>query len=771
MLVCGQSFSEELIERIQATVKTEPLLSRRALSRRVCQWLSWRGPNGKLKEMSARVALKRLGESGVIRLPKPVFQGHFKQTKPPEEILNAKPTPIGARLGDLGAVELVLVGHRESHSARIWKALMARDHYLGAGPLCGAQLRYVIKSAHWGWLGALAFSAAAWRVGARDQWIGWDEPTRARHLGKVIGNTRFLISPHVHVPHLASHVLARALKRVGRDWRTRYGYTPLLVESYVERERFAGTCYRAANWIKVGVSTGRGRQDRDHAGGAPIKDVYLYPLAKHARHRLCQAHTREKAPKALTATGDWASQEFGGVALGDARLTQRAVRLARDFYAKPLANIPQACGSRAKTKAAYRFFDHPRTGMEELLSSHYQATAERIGEERVVLAVQDTTALNYTAHPATANLGPIGSEVDGAIGLWVHDTLAFTTAGTPLGLVDVQCWARDPKEFGKHKRRYELPIEQKESHKWLTSFSAAARVQKHCPQTTVVSVGDREADIYELFMLAEKDPRGPKLLIRAERKRLLAEDQAALWACVRAQPQAGIQALQIPRRAHRAARLARLAVRFAHVTLRPPKRKPHLGAVRLWAVLATEIDAPPGAKPLEWMLLTTLEVSGFEGATERLAWYALRWGIEVYHRTLKSGCRLERRQLGHADRIESCLAIDMVVAWRIHHLTKLGRETPAVPCSVFFEEHEWKALVAYVNKDPTPPENPPTLRQATHMVGTLGGFLGRKGDGEPGTQALWLGLQRLDDLTAMWKVLNGIKSGPTPAVSSKMDYG
>ena len=153
------------------------------------------------------------------------------------------------------------------------------------------------------------------------------------------------------------------------------------------------------------------------------------------------------------------------------------------------------------------------------------------------------------------------------------------------------------------------------------------------------------------------------------------------------------------------------------------------------------------------MLLTTCPVESFEAACEKLHWYTLRWGIEVFHRTLKSGCRIEQRQLGAADRIEACLAIDLVVAWRIFHLAKLGRETPDVPCTVYFEDAQWKALVAYITRNPVPPAQPPSLREAMRMVATIGGFLGRKSDGEPGTKSLWLGLQHLDTMTAMWKIL------------------
>lgn len=775
MRICGQEFNDEICDRIRATIESEPTISRRALSLRVCEWLNWKSPNGKPKEMSCRVALLTLHRGGHLSLPEPGVCNWTGVQRERSSLSLPEIEALGCRLKTLGEIKLVLVESKNRPLSRFWNDLMETYHYLGAGPLCGAQVRYLIESSVYGSIGGLAFSAAAWRVARRDRWIGWSEEARKANLAKVVCNSRFLLVPRV--AHLASHVLSLCARRVPGDWVERYGVRPVLLETYVERDRFEGTCYQAANWVHVGATQGRGRMDRDRAYCAPVKEVYVYPLQRGARKVLGVEPQPKPIRCRLGEAGvaqDWAEEELGEVDLGDRRLNKRLVSIAQAFYARPQANIPQACQTRGETKAAYRFMDHPETSLEMILEPHYEATVARMRREAVILAVQDTTSLNYTAHPATENLGPIGYRKDRGMGLVLHNTMAFNREGTPLGLLDVQCWARDGADFGKKKRRHSLAIEEKESYKWLVSFRKVAEAQKQCPQSMVVSVGDREADIYELFELALSDPSGPKLLIRAEQDRLLAEGQGHLWEKMAQQEVAGIQEIRVPRQKNRPARVARLEVRFGEVTLKPPQRKKRRKELTLWAVWAREDEAPPTGERIEWMLLTTLPVTTFEEAVEKLAWYTIRWGIEVYHRTLKSGCKVEERQLGHADRIETCLAIDMVVAWRIFHLAKLGRETPDVPCTVFFEEAEWKALVAYVTQNPKPPNKPPTLREAMRMVATLGGFLGRKGDGEPGTKSLWLGLQRLDDLSSMWKLLTttpNSHSSSFPLVSSNPGYG
>ena len=773
MLVGGQEFTAEIIERIRNRIREDDNLTRSGLSREVGGWLDWRGADGRVKEVSCRLALLRLARRGVLELPA-AREVSFVKRRPTESVAEESWPVVEQTLSELGRVWLGAVDARGAELSKLWWVMMEAHHALGGGPLCGAQLRYLVAS-EVGYLGGLSFSAAAWRLAARDEWIGWDERGRQAGLAQVVANSRFLILPSVRVPHLASHILGLAVKRVARDWPVRYGLKPVLLETFVDRGRHRGTCYRAANWQCLGETSGRGRQDRARTARGAVKEIWVYPLAPGWQQQLRAGGPARVALRA--PAGDWAEGEFGRCQLSDARLRERLMTLARDFYAQPTANIPQACHSRAKTKAAYRFLDHQETTMQTLLASHYQATEERVARESIVLAVQDTTSLNYTAHAATIGLGPIGAAAKGTQGLQLHNTLAFNVAGTPLGFLDVQCWARDPAETGqKEQRRRQLPIEERESGKWLKSYRALAAVQARLNHTTVVTVGDREADLYDFFREATRDPKGPKLLVRAAHNRQLQDEQGRLWETLAAQPASGSQVLAVPRSGQRPARTARLAIRFAAVSLLPTSRHTNRAkdapAIPVWAILAQEEEAPAKVAPLEWMLVTTLPVESFAQASEKLLWYARRWSIEVLHRTLKSGCRIEQRQLGQADRLEACLAIDLVVAWRIYHLSKLGREVPDAPCTLYFEEAEWQALMVFTDRNPVPPCKPPTMREATHRVAGLGGFLGRKGDGEPGTQTLWLGLQRLDDITGIYQVMTDVITNATQIpVSSKIDSG
>ncbi len=776
VVVCGRVFPHAVLKRIDAAVRDHPEWTRADLARTVCDWLGWRAATGKSKEVNCRVALVRLARRGLITLPAPRRTVRFGGSSFAHTPLNV-PCKLEGSVKELRGLKLVLVSSKDRELDLQWKKLVATHHYLGYRPLCGAQTRYLIASEH-GYVGALGFSAAALYLKARDRFIGWSHGARQCHLPKVVANSRFVIAGGVRVKNLASKVLALALKRLPEDWAQAYGYKPLLLETYVESKRFAATCYRAANWLYVGKTCGRGRQDREHRQKKPIKDIYLYPLVADCQKRLCE----EPGPARLSPTPctkppnppqDWVEEEFGQVRLRDRRHRERLLVVARDFYAQPGANIPQACHSRAKTKAAYRLFEHKAVKIDAILASHYHSTMERIARDKitVVLAVQDTTSFNYNTHAEMEGLGPINNHVDGAQGILLHDTMAYTTEGTAMGLVDIQVWARDPQQFGKRATRAKRPIEQKESYKWLKSFHGAARLQRQLgAATTVVSVGDREADVYELFWLAQSDPCHPKLLIRAEQDRCLQDRDANLWRYMESQSVAGTRRLDLSRTKGRAPRHCVLEVRFARVELQTPKRHRPRQALSLWAVHVKEIDPPSAKEAIEWMLLTTLEVNNYEQAIEKIDWYNKRWGIEEYHKTLKSVCRIEDRQLGDRTVWQNCLAIDLVVAWRIEHVKKLARTKPQAPCTIAFDEREWQAVFALRRPHQPLPSTPPSVREMTRLTAELGGFLGRKSDGEPGSITLGRGLQRLHDIVTGFSLAQEFYSAQQPAASSSRPF-
>src|SRR6266545_943281 len=323
----------------------------------------------------------------------------------------------------------------------------------------------------------------------------------------------------------------------------------------------------------------------------------------------------------------WADEEFGDADLGDVRRTERLKHLATVLMAQPSASIPAATEDPPTMKAAYRFFANDHVQPQAMLASHVQSTQRRMQAVPLVLAVQDTTYLDWTDHPATKDLGPLAAPSHQ--GLLAHTTLAITPERVPLGVLAQQVWARDPDERRHHDHK-QRPIDQKESRKWLTSLEAVIVARAACPDTHFISVGDREADVYDLFLVER--PVGVDLLVRAAQDRKADHPEKYLWAAMATARLAATITIQIGKRAKQPARKATLNVRWQQVTLRPPKHrdKEKLPNVTVWAIWAVETLPPPDAEPVEWLLLATMPISTTEQALEVLAWYAARWGIEIY---------------------------------------------------------------------------------------------------------------------------------------------
>jgi hypothetical protein len=449
----------------------------------------------------------------------------------------------------------------------------------------------------------------------------------------------------------------------------------------------------------------------------------------------------------------WVIEELSEANFGDQRLTKRLMRLVSDLAARPQATVPQACADAAATKGAYRFWDHERVTPEAIRAAHRAKTVQRVQQERTILAIQDTTTLNLDSHPNTTGLGP--TDAHGTQGLQVHSVLAVSTHGVPLGLLHQQVWARDPEQTGKKHKRKQVPIEEKESYRWLQSLTATE--QAVAAGTHVITVADREADIYDVFALPR--PQHMDLLIRAAyNRRVEADEQTGkLWDMLVQSPVQGTMSVHLEHKPGQKARDVSLSLRWQRLSILPPAPK-HLHAVyepiALTAILVTEEQPPQGQEPLCWLLVTTLAVQTLKQAQQCVEWYRYRWFIERYHFVLKSGCRLEDLQLETAARLERALATYCVVAWRLLWLTAQARVTPEASCEQVFQPHEWQALYAFTHQTTLLPASPPTLQQAIRWVAQLGGFLARASDGDPGVQTIWLGLRRLDDLAAMWLLLH-----------------
>lgn len=449
---------------------------------------------------------------------------------------------------------------------------------------------------------------------------------------------------------------------------------------------------------------------------------------------------------------NWAEVEFTDAELGDKRRTKRLIELAKVLGEYPQGSLPDATGSPAMLKSAYRFFDNEDVEAEAILQAHVEASYKRITKVDLVLAAQDTTYLDWSSHPATSGLGPLGTSK--RKGLLAHTTLALTVERVPLGLLAQRVWARDAETFGELKDHKEREIEDKESIKWLESLDGLEEARQHCPNTHFVSVGDREADMYDLF--AKKRSNGIDILVRAAMDRRVETAEKYLWAAVESVAVCAETKVQLPARNGQAARTATLKVRWREVSIRPPRRRSaeKLPNVTIWAVLATEEVPPPGATALEWLLLTTVPVQTTKQALEKLDWYTCRWSIEVWHKILKSGCQIEARQLEEADRLKRCLALYNVIAWRILYAVMLSRSAPDLPCTVLLDQAEWRALYCVIHNTAIFPQEVPSLNQAVRWIAKLGGFLARKRDGQPGATTLWKGFQHLADLTHMFRILH-----------------
>lgn len=458
----------------------------------------------------------------------------------------------------------------------------------------------------------------------------------------------------------------------------------------------------------------------------------------------------------------WAQNETAGANLGDKRLNRRLAKVLSSIGNRPNLSIPAGCRGRAEMTAAYRFCDNDKVTLEKVLQPHIQQTHARCAEQKVVLAIQDSSEVDVT-RPEQQVVG-VG-DLDGARkGFLLHELHAFTPEGVPLGTLSTEILNRTegvshaPAEVKRAENKY-TPLEKKESLRWLTTLRQTHALAEQMPDVHWVAIADSESDIYECLTEA----CGPMdYVVRACQDRALVDANGQhLREAVLATPvlyevevlvrgrTAKTAVEKRRRRQSRDQRMAHVVVHARTVTLRPPWRFDRkLAPVTLNVVVAREVNAPPGEEPIEWVLFTTLPIATLEQVRTVVAYYCIRWSIEIFFRTLKGGCRLERRRFKDVDRLLPFLGICLIVAWRTLLVCRLGRACPEIDCEAIFEPSEWKAVWMAV-KHQEPPQKPPSLSEMVHCIAGLGGYVERP-KSEPGVQTIWIGMQRMYDLAWAW---------------------
>ena len=443
-------------------------------------------------------------------------------------------------------------------------------------------------------------------------------------------------------------------------------------------------------------------------------------------------------------------EEFTRSDFGGRRLFLRLLVVAQHLAKYPSAPLNQASEVWKKTKAMYRFFDNKKVGADLIRSSHVNKTVQRIeGHTGYVLCAQDTSYLNFSHMSESNDLGPIGILHKGCMGLVMHSALACTEHSVPLGILSQNIWARDVKSYGKSKQRQKLSIEEKESYKWLKSLQDYSNRFKD--NKKFITVCDREADIYEFFIEAQK--LEANLLVRAcYDRRVMQEDGFSnLEEFMLNQKVVHTCTIDVPRES----RQAHLEIRTSYVEIPCPKKKRarfvNNSTIRLYAVYVMELDAPQAVEPLSWMLLTNLYGAHKLKPQRYVRWYKVRWQIEVLHKVLKSGCTVEKIRLEKNERRIPCIALYSIVAWKILQIVHLARVDLQAQADSILTSTECDVLYSVIH-DKAASNVSFSAKKAVQWLAQLGGYMARASDPAPGPTHTWRGWQRLQDFTRMFVI-------------------
>ncbi len=707
--------------------------SRAALSRIICAKFGFQDRCGRPRLSGCMKALRSLDTEGRISLPKP-------QSSSPVRGPRLLDTPIPKATGvpsDVGQIQDLSIELVQSKAdLAVWNTLVAAEHPRGTTTFAGAQLRYLIQSAH-GALGAAIFSASALYLKPRDDWMAWSSVQRTQNAHRVVNLSRFLIRPDVKCKNLASCALSRIFRRLRSDFHARYGYIPYLVETFVGPEQ-EGICFRAVGFRYLGLSKGRGRHAPSKVCLLSPKKVFAYELVPNWRKRMglesVELHPRLDLGAGLDRN-NWAEQEFGKAELGDQRRTARLVKIATllaNTMGKSVTATPTY--DRQSARAYWRFLDRADElgiGPKQILAPHRQRTIERARKEDTVLCVQDGTKISFSTCTNSEGLDVIGRNQTSAksYGVHLHATIALNEDGLPLGVLRCAYGTQSPK-----------------TRTWIEGLRDMDEAAETLPRKTeVICVMAREADMFEMFAV-QQTLKWTQVLVRARHDRKLGRNER-LFRALRKGPSAAVMEMRVEEMSRRMKsgrvtyegrprRNARMEIRYHKVLLRPTKDLTQ-APIPVWGLHLYELHPPADAKRIEWYLLTTKEVSTPEQAEQIVTYYKLRWRVKDTFRVLKSGCKIERLRLQKASSLHRAITIYMVTSWRIMLLTLLGRTTIHLDIEAVFQESEIDMMKIYARLYNLP--TPSDLPTAILLVALMGGYQNRKYDPPPGYEVMWNG--------------------------------
>jgi len=666
MQIGMRNISKGTLEWLQETVPTGA--GRRKLAAGICARENWTNAAGKPCLTSARLALPKLARRYDLPLPTGHRPAHSRAL-----ISSAPAIAFSGALADLGAITLKRADSRKDR--RAVRAMLATHHPLGDTRNPGAVLMYEIQSSRFGSIGGMTFHPACWHQKARDVAIGWSGRARADHLGQVIKNSRFLILPEIDVPHLASHVLAQAVRRISEDWHAVHGVRPVLVYTYVGEDH-SGACYAGAGWECIGRTSGVPPNRRTQG---PVRSVWVQTLAKNWQNVLCQESPMldwlTAQPQALPHDACWTDREFGERRIVDGRLHNRMQRMARVWEncpGQPVAAIfPD---DKPAERAAYRFLANANVSKDDILASHQVATIQRIRDEETVLIVQKTVMVGFSDpcnKTKTCNLSHHSDKASRPQGISTRLTLAISRTGRNLGVLDIATDCQtdgtktDTQPSGKHANSLK-------SQDQLDILVLAGKIGQAAPTTRIISVCDQMEGIGPLFAAQPANPAASlvvRLATDVQHSVRVDGRTCDLGEYLASQSEIGRHPVTV---AHNKKHTAEVAIRAARVEIAASDDCDK--TVPLTAVLVTESTRPPQeVQSISWLLLSSDGETSLSGARTILDWHAACRTIDAYSKTLNHCTRIRDRRLDHQDAQERCLAFDSIIAWHIMHLGWMDR--------------------------------------------------------------------------------------------------